>query len=134
MGRAAGLRHTGSRSGPPAAPRCRSLGRSGSPSPRSKPVAVASYHTANLPVSAVVFRSPDAPGAPGGLRRPPAAVAAAWIFGPAGLMNHSAVGRFGRDAKTLEISGGTSEAQCLLTARSRRFPGSRGARGLLCDF
>ena len=37
-GRAAGWRHTGSRSDPPAAPRCRSLGRSGSPSPRSKAV------------------------------------------------------------------------------------------------
>ena len=40
------------------------------------------------------------------------------IFGGAGFMNESPVGRFYRDAKILEIGEGTSEVQRLLIARS----------------
>jgi alkylation response protein AidB-like acyl-CoA dehydrogenase len=40
------------------------------------------------------------------------------IFGGAGLMNESPVGRFYRDAKILEIGEGTSEVQRMLIARS----------------
>ncbi len=40
------------------------------------------------------------------------------IFGGAGFMNESPVGRFYRDAKILEIGEGTSEVQRMLIARS----------------
>jgi alkylation response protein AidB-like acyl-CoA dehydrogenase len=40
------------------------------------------------------------------------------IFGGAGFMNESAVGRFYRDAKILEIGEGTSEVQRMLIARA----------------
>jgi short-chain 2-methylacyl-CoA dehydrogenase len=40
------------------------------------------------------------------------------IFGGAGFMNESPVGRFYRDAKVLEIGEGTSEVQRMLIARS----------------
>lgn len=43
--------------------------------------------------------------------------AAAQVFGGAGFMNSSPVGRFYRDAKVLEIGEGTSEVQRLLIAR-----------------
>ena len=50
------------------------------------------------------------------------------IFGGAGFMNESPVGRFYRDAKILEIGEGTSEVQRMLIARVRwGFPGRRGA-------
>jgi alkylation response protein AidB-like acyl-CoA dehydrogenase len=39
------------------------------------------------------------------------------IFGGYGFMNESAVGRFYRDAKILEIGEGTSEVQRMLIAR-----------------
>jgi len=40
------------------------------------------------------------------------------IFGGAGFMNESPVGRFYRDAKILEIGEGTSEVQRMLIARA----------------
>jgi alkylation response protein AidB-like acyl-CoA dehydrogenase len=43
--------------------------------------------------------------------------AATQVFGGAGFMNSSPVGRFYRDAKVLEIGEGTSEVQRLLIAR-----------------
>jgi short-chain 2-methylacyl-CoA dehydrogenase len=39
------------------------------------------------------------------------------IFGGYGFMNESAVGRFYRDAKVLEIGEGTSEVQRMIIAR-----------------
>ena len=43
--------------------------------------------------------------------------AATQVFGGYGFMNESAVGRFYRDAKVLEIGEGTSEVQRMLIAR-----------------
>ena len=43
--------------------------------------------------------------------------AATQVFGGYGFMNSSAVGRFYRDAKILEIGEGTSEVQRMLIAR-----------------
>jgi alkylation response protein AidB-like acyl-CoA dehydrogenase len=45
------------------------------------------------------------------------------IFGGAGFMNESPVGRFYRDAKILEIGEGTSEVQRMLIARALRVSG-----------
>jgi butyryl-CoA dehydrogenase len=44
------------------------------------------------------------------------------IFGGYGFMNESAVGRFYRDAKVLEIGEGTSEVQRMLIAREMGLP------------
>ncbi|GAA3735533.1 acyl-CoA dehydrogenase family protein [Salinactinospora qingdaonensis] len=44
------------------------------------------------------------------------------IFGGSGFMNESAVGRFYRDAKILEIGEGTSEIQRMLIARELGLP------------
>ncbi len=51
------------------------------------------------------------------------------IFGGYGFMNDSAVGRFYRDAKVLEIGEGTSEVQRLLIARELGLPGLHGLHG-----
>jgi butyryl-CoA dehydrogenase len=48
--------------------------------------------------------------------------AAAQVFGGLGFSNDSAVGRFYRDAKVLEIGEGTSEVQRLLIARDLGLP------------
>jgi butyryl-CoA dehydrogenase len=47
--------------------------------------------------------------------------AATQVFGGAGFMNSSPVGRFYRDAKVLEIGEGTSEVQRMLIARQLGF-------------
>jgi len=49
-------------------------------------------------------------------------------FGPTepGFLNDSAVGRFYRDAKVLEIGEGTSEVQRMLIARELGLGGSAG--------
>lgn len=54
---------------------------------------------------------------------------AAQIFGGYGFMNESAVGRFYRDAKVLEIGEGTSEVQRLVIARELGLPGLHGLHG-----
>jgi short/branched chain acyl-CoA dehydrogenase len=51
--------------------------------------------------------------------------AATQVFGGYGFMNSSAVGRFYRDAKVLEIGEGTSEVQRMLIARELGLGGAR---------
>jgi short/branched chain acyl-CoA dehydrogenase len=51
--------------------------------------------------------------------------AATQVFGGYGFMNSSAVGRFYRDAKVLEIGEGTSEVQRMLIARELGLGGTR---------